>query len=170
MYGVILFLTTPPVFAISYCLFIFSVIFFSTALPVFAISYCLFIFALLIISLVSRSILSFLSIPFCFSFTSIFIFCFSFTSASFNSISGMSWGNQGKNGWVLDHIIPRIFFQYKSIEDVEFRYCWSLINLSPLWVKDNLDKGDKITLWGKEIRAQDINTKRASMKTCPFLV
>lgn len=70
---------------------------------------------------------------------------------------GMNWNNLGKNGWVLDHIIPRNFFKYKSINDTEFLYCWSLFNLQPLWAIDNLSKSDEITLWGKKIKAKNIN-------------
>ena len=55
---------------------------------------------------------------------------------------GMSWNNYGN--WHIDHIIPKSFFEYKSMNDVEFKYCWSLNNLQPLWAKDNLKKGDKI--------------------------
>jgi len=58
--------------------------------------------------------------------------------------SGMSWDNYGD--WHLDHIIPKSFFRYKSTDDVEFRYCWSLNNLQPLWAKDNMKKGDSILL------------------------
>lgn len=68
---------------------------------------------------------------------------------------GMNWSNQGKKGWVLDHIIPRKFFKYQSTDDVEFKYCWSLNNLQPLWETENREKGDKILLWGEEIRARD---------------
>ncbi len=59
-------------------------------------------------------------------------------------LPGMSWDNYGKNGWHIDHVIPKKFFVFNSIEDVEFRYCWSLDNLRPLWEKDNLEKNDKI--------------------------
>lgn len=55
---------------------------------------------------------------------------------------GMSWNNYGK--WHIDHKIPQAFFTYTSTEDVEFKYCWSLNNLQPLWAKDNLSKADKI--------------------------
>ena len=55
---------------------------------------------------------------------------------------GMTWNNYGK--WHVDHIIPKSFFIYSSTDDVEFRYCWSLNNLQPLWAKDNLKKGNKI--------------------------
>ncbi len=55
---------------------------------------------------------------------------------------GMSWENYGK--WHIDHIIPQSFFVFDSIDDVEFRMCWRLENLQPLWAKDNLRKGNKI--------------------------
>jgi hypothetical protein len=51
---------------------------------------------------------------------------------------GMTWENYGE--WEIDHIIPKAFFKFKSIDDVEFRYCWSLCNLQPLWSEDNLKK------------------------------
>jgi hypothetical protein len=54
----------------------------------------------------------------------------------------MSWQNYGE--WHLDHIIPISFFQYSSTDDVEFKYCWSLNNLQPLWAKENWSKNDKI--------------------------
>lgn len=66
---------------------------------------------------------------------------------------GMSWKNYGK--WVIDHIIPDIFFNYD--DKVEFLYCWSFNNLQPMWEKPNLEKSDKMMLWGKEIRARDFN-------------
>ena len=63
-------------------------------------------------------------------------------------LPGMKWNNYGrKKGikcWEIDHILPVSFFGYKSTNDVEFRYCWSLNNLQPLWAKDNLAKSDKL--------------------------
>lgn len=60
----------------------------------------------------------------------------------------MSWDNYGrKTGvkcWEIDHIIPKSFFNYTSTDDVEFRYCWSLDNLQPLWATDNYSKGNKL--------------------------
>jgi len=67
---------------------------------------------------------------------------------------GMSWNNYGR--WHFDHIIPKSFFKFKSTDDVEFKYCWSLANLQPLWEKDNIKKIDKIMLWGKEIDARNV--------------
>ncbi len=57
---------------------------------------------------------------------------------------GMNWKNYGRKGWHIDHIIPISFFQYNSPADVEFRMCWRLKNLQPLWAKDNLKKNNKI--------------------------
>jgi len=57
---------------------------------------------------------------------------------------GMSWNNYGQ--WHIDHIIPKTFFKYKSTQDVEFKYCWSLHNLQPLWAEENIIKGDKLTI------------------------
>ena len=71
-------------------------------------------------------------------------------------LPGMSWKNYGKNGWVIDHIIPRVFFDFKDTNSIEFLYRWSLNNLRPMWKKNNESKGDKITIWGKEINARYI--------------
>ncbi len=65
---------------------------------------------------------------------------------------GMNWDNYGQ--WHIDHIIPLKFFKYDSTDDVEFKYCWSLYNLQPLWKKDNHCKNDKVVIWGKEITSR----------------
>ncbi len=71
-----------------------------------------------------------------------------------NFLPGMSWKNMGRNGWHIDHIISVKFFKFTSTDDVEFKYCWSIENLQPLWEKDNIRKGDKVMLWGKEYNAK----------------
>lgn len=48
---------------------------------------------------------------------------------------GMTWGNMGK--WHIDHIRPKSSFNYTSAEDADFRECWALDNLQPLWAHDN---------------------------------
>ena len=48
---------------------------------------------------------------------------------------GMTWKNYGE--WHIDHIRPIADFNFDSTEDIEFRECWSLWNLQPLWAKDN---------------------------------
>lgn len=57
---------------------------------------------------------------------------------------GMNWGNYGKDGWHIDHIIPRVAFNFDCPENPDFMRCWSLDNLQPLWEKDNLRKHSKI--------------------------
>lgn len=56
---------------------------------------------------------------------------------------GMSWENYGE--WHIDHIIPVSKFNIKSIKDEDFKRCWSLKNLQPLWAFDNLKKHNKIS-------------------------
>lgn len=56
---------------------------------------------------------------------------------------GMNWKNYSKTGWHIDHIRPLSSFTISSIDDSDFRECWALGNLQPLWAKDNLRKGTK---------------------------
>jgi hypothetical protein len=55
---------------------------------------------------------------------------------------GMTWENMGK--WHIDHIIPKSLFNYETEEDEEFKKCWALSNLQPLWAIDNLRKSNKL--------------------------
>jgi hypothetical protein len=54
---------------------------------------------------------------------------------------GMSWDNKGQ--WHIDHIIPRSHFHFNSSEDSEFKKCWAISNLQPLWADENLTKSNK---------------------------
>lgn len=56
---------------------------------------------------------------------------------------GMSWDNYGKD-WHIDHIIPVSKFNYETVECDEFKKCWCLSNLRPLWATENLSKKDRI--------------------------
>ena len=56
---------------------------------------------------------------------------------------GMDWERFMKGEIHIDHKIPKSRFKYKKPEDAEFRACWSLSNLQPLWVHDNLSKHSK---------------------------
>lgn len=51
----------------------------------------------------------------------------------------MSWDNM--NEWHIDHIRPVSSFNFKSKKCNDFKECYSLTNLQPLWAKDNLIKG-----------------------------
>jgi hypothetical protein len=55
---------------------------------------------------------------------------------------GMCWERIGEIH--IDHIIPVSRFKIASIDDPEFRACWALSNLQPLWAKDNLSKNAKV--------------------------
>jgi len=55
---------------------------------------------------------------------------------------GMSWDNYGK--WHIDHIKPIDSFDFISYDNVEFKECWSLSNLQPLWALDNMRKSNKL--------------------------
>ncbi len=53
-------------------------------------------------------------------------------------IEGMSWNNYGL--WEIDHIMPISAFSFNSPDDIQFKLCWSLDNLRPLWKQDNRAK------------------------------
>jgi hypothetical protein len=59
---------------------------------------------------------------------------------------GMTWGNYGQ--WHIDHIRPVASFHFATYDDPDFKACWSLSNLQPLWAIENLRKGhrDRIPL------------------------
>jgi 5-methylcytosine-specific restriction endonuclease McrA len=61
---------------------------------------------------------------------------------------GMTWENYGE--WQVDHIRPIASFTFTSADDPEFRQCWALSNLQPLWATDNHHKGAR---WTKELTA-----------------
>ncbi len=54
----------------------------------------------------------------------------------------MTWENYGK--WHIDHKRPIASFNFTSYEDPEFKECWALNNLQPMWAKENMSKGNKI--------------------------
>lgn len=66
----------------------------------------------------------------------------------------MTWQNKGTYNkatwddndpttwtWQLDHIIPQSDLPYSSMEEDNFKKCWSLNNLRPLSSKQNLLDG-----------------------------
>ena len=52
--------------------------------------------------------------------------------------AGMSWSNW--SDWHIDHIVPVTAFRFTNYEDPEFRACWALTNLRPLWKEQNRQK------------------------------
>lgn len=76
---------------------------------------------------------------------------------------GMTWENYGKDGWEIDHIIPKSLFKFDSYNHPAFKACWALSNLQPLWgttriamnygesdsYVGNVEKGDRIKMTSK---------------------
>lgn len=58
-------------------------------------------------------------------------------------IDGMSWKNHGISGWHIDHIRPIDSFDIVDYDCSDFKKCWSLDNLQPLWAKDNMEKSNR---------------------------
>jgi hypothetical protein len=55
---------------------------------------------------------------------------------------GMNWEKFMAGEIHIDHIVPQADFDLT--DDDEWRRCWCLSNLRPLWAKDNLKKGAKL--------------------------
>ena len=48
----------------------------------------------------------------------------------------MDWTNYGEY-WEIDHIIPQVEFHFNSIQDKQYKICWSLLNLRPMLISSN---------------------------------
>jgi len=57
---------------------------------------------------------------------------------------GMNWDNYGYYGWHIDHIRPCSSFDMSDPE--QQKQCFHYTNLQPLWMQDNLLKGDKYNI------------------------
>ena len=55
---------------------------------------------------------------------------------------GMGWHNYGRGAgrWHIDHIVPQSVFTFSSPEEADFKACWALTNLRPLWGSENISK------------------------------
>ena len=63
---------------------------------------------------------------------------------------GMSWERIDEIH--IDHIRPVASFNFTTTDCEDFKKCWALENLQPLWAKDNMSKG---SLWkGKRWRVK----------------
>ncbi|MDO3431151.1 hypothetical protein QWJ46_00490 [Rhizobium sp. CBN3] len=56
---------------------------------------------------------------------------------------GMSWDNYGD--WHIDHEVPKSAFNYETPEHLDFKRCWALNNLRPMWAKANISKGNRLS-------------------------
>lgn len=57
---------------------------------------------------------------------------------------GMSWERFMRGEIHIDHRMPKVTFLFASENDPEFKRCWALSNLQPLWAIDNIKKGAKV--------------------------
>lgn len=58
---------------------------------------------------------------------------------------GMSWENYGTK-WHIDHITPKSWFKIEGadgVDEYELKLCWSLENLQPMWMDENLKKNNR---------------------------
>lgn len=55
---------------------------------------------------------------------------------------GITWENYGE--WHVDHKLPITFFKFQSMNDNDFKKCWALDNLQPMWGSENISKSSKI--------------------------
>lgn len=57
---------------------------------------------------------------------------------------GMTWEKLMNGEIHIDHKLPVSSFNFTTTDDSDFKKCWAIDNLQPLWAKDNLKKGAKI--------------------------
>lgn len=57
---------------------------------------------------------------------------------------GMSWERFLTGEIHIDHRIPVAYFKPETYDCPEFRMCWSLTNLRPLWAAENISKADRL--------------------------
>lgn len=58
-------------------------------------------------------------------------------------LKGMTWSNMGD--WHIDHILPVAGFCFTKPTDADFKACWAITNLRPLWATENIKKSAKRT-------------------------
>lgn len=57
---------------------------------------------------------------------------------------GMTWEKFMAGEIHIDHRIPVSYFRPEDMDSLEFKMCWSLTNLRPLWAADNLAKANSL--------------------------
>ena len=57
---------------------------------------------------------------------------------------GMSWELYIQGKIHIDHKIPISAFNFQTPEDIDFKKCWCLKNLHPMWAKENQSKNAKV--------------------------
>lgn len=57
---------------------------------------------------------------------------------------GMSWERFLAGEIHIDHKIPVSAFSFSKPEHMDFKRCWALKNLQPMWAEENISKGNKL--------------------------
>lgn len=57
---------------------------------------------------------------------------------------GTSWEKVFSGEIHIDHIIPVTAFKFESTDDADFKACWALANLRPMWAAENISKNNKV--------------------------
>lgn len=67
------------------------------------------------------------------------------TWENYGRYNSKTWNDQDASTWTwnIDHIIPQSTFNYISIQDENFKKCWSLDNLRPYSAKQNILDGNR---------------------------
>lgn len=58
--------------------------------------------------------------------------------------AGMTWEKFMAGEIHLDHIVPVSHFKPSCVDSKEFKDCWAISNLQPLWAADNIAKSNKM--------------------------
>jgi len=72
---------------------------------------------------------------------------------------GMTWEKFLAGEIDIDHVQPRMTFSYLSSEDAQFKECWALSNLRPMWARENRSRG-AIARWAICQKMADTLNKR----------
>lgn len=73
--------------------------------------------------------------------------------------SEMFWDNYGSY-WEIDHIIPQNTFNFETENDIDFKICWSLMNLRPLEKSANRQRPKDGSDVSEELKQQILNQFR----------
>ena len=57
---------------------------------------------------------------------------------------GMSWKRFLAGEIHIDHKIPKSLFNFTRMDHLDFKRCWALENLRPMWARENIQKGARL--------------------------
>lgn len=57
----------------------------------------------------------------------------------------MTWEKYLEGKIHIDHKTPKTVFNFTQPEHEDFKRCWALSNLQPMWANENWSKGTKLT-------------------------